>query len=929
MTLYRGTNTAQKLYVGTTQVQKAYIGATQVFEAAAVPPVSGAVEIGTLTQAGNAVAHTTGTSITSGNESGYFSVSGNKVYIEPAGVGNLAATFTLVFNDLSEIVLTGVTNTYTVSSLANLDAALQLANANSQHIFDMLDGDYTAETGMFVPTTKRFTVQQQIIGRGFVDNANLTLRTYGTFLPGINLGPLDFVDVYDCDIYSAKDVPGASTSGVVILRGANNGIHRCKVHSKDFLVTMFDDPVEENTSFRQTGTSGMPQTNGISFGSSLGLQVTSCHIYSTARSVGFYSGGGSATREARFSENWCEIFYTNWSTYSGGLASGATGKVKIWNNRFLGSMGHTGDKINAGSAVSSSNTPHTSLGLSGDPRENIECNAFDFRGNLGMLGDKRKSAATAAGYTGVGVTLATGAKANDPNQASYSAYPGNGALTYTDGVWLANICCARGPNGMVGGARDFEDAGNAFITDPSHGGNSTRTLDSVANMKFYNNLYESFDLISEFDAGLGGAGGKGVGYHRTSDSISGFNNIQATSSQWQSYFQGISGKGFSNLEIWELDEAFTPVSGSLADSKGIGPKSSAYNPNTGEYTYSTYNDLTPSAGADGSFPLTYQATGVSRTHSWAPWGSSSANHSLLFKGKLGYSSNAGTILNDNRDEWEFSITNTSWTYRQKNTGDTVTYLQANGTIANSPHEDVCIVISVDYDNYNFQVMVNGEIDPMPTVSWNYSSAGSVSFGDAINYLLTDYQNTDPHTTGIGLLGIKRGLVLDLANPTTYAKLVNGNGMFPDLGVDGAAIDGSAFDQWYVSSNGSDFLNSRPGGVQPPQSGLAPWTGVKPPSRVKYDMFDVAQISAGSSDFRVTVHELPDMGTEAPTGISYSVDAGQTWIDSGYIGPFTAPLTFDVSPGWSVNNNTRHVAIRFTTSSFNGAIGHYKVFKVVA
>lgn len=780
--------------------------------------------------------------------------------------GELTVSGGMIFPNTSPITLGEIVvgaKTYNIlanrrdaASLAELTTAINEVPLDGSVECVLRAGNYRGETGTYQFPVRSFTAEQRVICEGYAQGDFAANGTWTALMPAIKMDGCNWISFFGFDGYQE----GASSAEYFSANESFNcGIYDFKAASKS-LVELATDGTDQNDNSLATGfRTGL--TNGVRLSNALGIHVKRGYFEDFFTWLIVVNGGNSSGTNGRDAEiAWNELNrYGQNLTTSNSRNTTGTRPYLIYSN--IG----TGGSFQVGDPVSSTNSAaiHSSTGMSGNPTGNRSNNTVWFAGNIFALGSWRLRL-----YEGLyGVTpanSATGAKFNDPNPHTDS-YSGNGTYTYEDPFLFANINQGKSQNGMIAGAFRGAQFFNGWLHDVNHGGGTQWYLDAWQGGVAIDNLTQQITrpASSEFEASRNN-------YADTGLSLRGHNLGVVNRQTWIDMFEGRAGS-FEDLTVEDLRTAFTPIPGTLAAQRHIGPINNPnFNRETGEVTvphmpYATAAPaaLRPGAKFSGS---NYLSVGISNPNAddQALW-----TYAIQFW----HNGTSGTFTDNNSKICYVKILSSGTIDLVIKEADDVT-ICFDGVLGlrAKTHRINTVVISVNQRTGYQAVVVNGELDPVTETQ---------GFG----------QNTVPnwtrHTARIGadsltsnyfegalfVLGLRFGKAFELTDQTVFETMFDTSGQLRPSGTNGDAFDGTPWQAWFEGDGAAFGPATHQGGS------LTSFAEGIVPDVFKLSDFDLVNTSVATS-LAIRVHALPaDTGTSAITDIEYRRNEG-TWTSLG-------------------------------------------------
>ena len=513
---------------------------------------AGGEEFGALTRQGAGGIAVTGTSITSGDPSGHWQISGGVLSPSATGEDTISGTYNLTLNDASTVDITVVANKASVASAAELTTAWAALPASTATGILIRDGDYSGEARQTL-AAKTFTNEVVVEPHTtFVAGTNPKANTFTVTLPGIVLAA-DTSNTRWRGLKFYETLAGASLETDAVFEVTSGGtttanitIEDCEVASFDFR-TAYDNGVFADASnfvgvyaTQALFFANLDAIRGIKANDTNNFRALRNHIHDVTRGIIVGSLGIDGGNRSRLAGNWIEDVISNFTT-----AGGQTDGLDIWDNLAINCWGSDGEVP--------SNPLHSAVGLSFDNPSTGAFQNVSVMGNLMHVGWGRQKYTVDSGDTYTVTNAATGMKFNDP-QNTY-AYQN---ITVAHNLIVSHgLCCE------FSGAQNI-DIYNNTLSDENYQGGTVPSyyFQGAENLRMWNNIGPSF-VIGTNDGGTENGSAMVV----TTATSKQYGNFSAASGSgdlaFDQIFEGILGS-FDFLTHDQLAAAYTPVSASYA-----------------------------------------------------------------------------------------------------------------------------------------------------------------------------------------------------------------------------------------------------------------------------------------------------------------------------------------------------------------------------
>lgn len=729
--------------------------------------------------------------------------------------GGTVTSGTVVWDDGTEWTVTATANDYSCRSLAELNSAYAAASLGTAHDYYMRAGNYRDGTGTrWAPTARSFTARQRVIGEGFTAGSTGTygkaapkFHTFGVQFPAVYWNGTQFTELWYLDIYSDPGLANGNGSNAGVIRGDTGntqdcGVFYCKVASKS-LETLASDGTDETDN--TMATSGTTMTGQCSHGINMtnathsGFRVQYSYIKDTCRGIFVTNTNSSAARTSQYLGNVIEDVYFNFWTFGG-----ESDNAEFFDN--LGMHGWASGDIDSGS-------PHAATGMSGDaPADPGAQSGVKQMGNIVHVGWHRQKLYSDLGYA-VPVPAATGAKTNDPNiQGSYA-----------DHETRFNVVVSNGQCLMAAGMDGWEVSHNLVLNSPDISGTVAGFYpDAIDGLKAAYNVYGGISN-GEFDGD--------PGYVTTTDNAQGYGNYQQINTGTNGLNGQLTGIGgsFSELEIEELEAAFTPVASSHLDDLDVGPTSSLYS-GAGSHSF-TFTLPAPTGGTPTRLDQVYfdgatRVLGANNSSVFTSADSSKMTFLIAF--------NADTSPGGTQTIYNHGNGNQIW-FRLYTTGifefwvEDTTNAAAFNLRAFKPITFGAwhyVAISLDTTTGQAFMAVDGVPEAM-LISEDFSDGTALHKSNTLCYAGGTYVGAggELYSGGLELVAIRYGEIIDMTTTAGLNQVYASDGTFRDLGTNGATAFSAAC-QLFLTGDSTTWDNQADTGTWS-RTGLADFDSTAP------------------------------------------------------------------------------------------------------
>ena len=873
-----GTETPGSFQWGSSDFQQVR---TLVFPSATMPDVS--ADFGELTRQGAGGVAVTGTSITSGDPSGHWQISGGEVSPSATGEDTISGIYNLTLDDASTVELTVVSNKASVASAAELTAAWSALPASTATGILIRDGDYSGEARQTL-TSKAFTNEVVVEPHTtFVAAADPKQNTHTVTLPGIVLAA-DTSNTRWRGLKFYETLAGASleTNGVFEITSggtttANITIEDCEIASFDFR-TAYDNGVFADAS----NFVGVYATQGLFFANLDAIRGIKAidvnnfralrnHIHDVTRGMVMSDLGIDGGNRSRIAGNWIEDVISNFTT-----AGGQTDGLDIWDNLAINCWGSDGEVP--------SNPLHSAVGLSFDNPSTGAFQNVSVMGNLMHVGWGRQKYTVDSGDTYTVTNAATGMKFNDP-QNTYA---------YQNITVAHNLIVSHGLCLEFSGAQNIDVYNNTLSYEDYEGGTiPSYYFQGAENLRMWNNIGPVFAIGSN-DGGTE----NGSPMVTTTDTSKQYGNLSAGGTNgdlgFASVFQGITGS-FDFLTHDQLAAAYTPVSTSyaLTATEKKGALGTGYYSAGGNDTAPSFAD--PTATSTNYTPVTtsWPGTAYLLRGGGLTGAADGREVTIAWQGELDAAQDGNQF---------YSITSNSFSISARHLGgDDIRFTLENpsGTVIlqadmtrqpelNSALGQHAWAFSADLTTGQVTMALNGKPLPIPL---SVGGASGVSLED-IDWTTSNWAiNATTSGTNIYTGNFDAALIsdtfIDLDTTAGLNKLFASDGLFKDWGAAGVNINGGSE---LVVIQGANAAALNGGTANSGTGGAFTMTGT------------VTDAGADTTAPVLTLPTATENGSDGATNLGVTTDEGNGTLYWGIYPTASTPSSADVVAGTGATVN---------------------------